>query len=297
LVNSAHKFFGGIKPEINQWTDFFEYFTDKAEKGTILIIDEFPYLMEENDSVTSYFQKFIDQYLKEKNVMLILAGSSIGMMEEAMSYKNPLYGRRTGQIDLKPFKFRESVEMIENRDFKDQIRFFSVYGGVPFYLEKIDPDKSLEDNIYNKIFRETEVLHEEPNLLLREEMRKPNRYSSILESIASGKTTPKKISDDTGIPQQSVPKYLNKLEKIRLIEHEKPVTERNKRSRKGIYQLRDNLFDFWYTFVFPNLSDVRENPEKAVKSFVMPDLNEFVGKKFERVCKESVRLSEGLNFT
>ncbi|MFB6089294.1 MAG: ATP-binding protein [Candidatus Aenigmatarchaeota archaeon] len=297
LVKSAHNFFGGIKPEINEWDDFFSYFNKRVEEETVFVIDEFPYLLEENRSITSLFQNFIDEYLKGKNIMLILSGSSIGMMEDLMSYKNPLYGRRSGQIDLQPFKFYEAREMMGERSFEDQIKFFAVFGGVPFYLEKVNVEENLMENIREKIFRETEVLYEEPNILLREEFRKPNRYSSILESIASGRTTPKAISDDTDIPPQSVPKYLNELERIRLVKHEKPVTERNKKSRGGIYQISDNLFDFWFTFVFPNLSDVKESPEEFLEGHVSPQMSEYVGKKFEEICREVVHLSPDLDYS
>lgn len=300
IADKIHDHFGGIKPDIQKYTDLFHYFTEKAEEKTVLIIDEFPYLIEQNKSVPSYFQKFVDEYLKDEDLMLVLCGSSISMMEDLMSYKNPLYGRRSGQIDLKPFGFMDAREMLPVESLEEQIRYYSVFGGVPFYLQKLD-DTSLRENIGEKVCRNVEILYEEPQILLRQEFRKPNRYFSILESIAVGNTTPKAIADDTKIPLQSVPKYLEELQKIRLIDHEVPVTAREKRSRRGIYRISDNFFDFWFRFVGPHLSDIEEGYESFVRDHIMPELDRYVGLKFEKVCMEFLRersqQDEGFKFS
>jgi len=288
IANKIHSHFEGFKPEIQEWTDLFRYFSEKVEEKTVLVIDEFPYLIEQNDSIPSYFQKFVDEYLKEKDLMLILCGSSIGMMEELMAYRNPLYGRRTGQIDLKPFRFKDAKKMFPTKSFEEKIRYYSVFGGVPFYLQKLT-ETTLDKNIKEKVCSNVEILHEEPQILLRQEFRKPNRYFSIMKSIASGNTTPKAISDNTKIPLQSVPKYLKELEKIRLIDHEKPITASKKRSRRGIYKISDNFFDFWFHFIGPHLSDIEEDHEKFVDDHIMPDLDRYVGKKFEKVCRGFLR--------
>ncbi len=288
IGNDISNYFGGIKPYIREWEDLFQYFTEKAPEGTILVIDEFPYLMEENNSIPSYFQKFVDEYLKNKNLMVILCGSSIGMMEDLKSYKNPLYGRRTGQIDLKQFKFKDARKMLPKTNFQEEIRYYSVFGGIPFYLQKIT-ESTLRDNIKEKICRNVEILHEEPYILLRQEFRKPNRYFSIMESVSSGHTTPKAISDSTKIPLQSVPKYLGELERVRLISHIFPVTDREKKSRRGIYEISDNFFDFWFRFLSPHLSDVEKGYDEFVDDHVMPGLDRYVGRKFENVCIEFLR--------
>ena len=288
ISNKIHDHIGGIRPDIQRWTDLFRYFAEKAKEKTVLIIDEFPYLIEQNDSIPSYFQKFVDEYLKEKDLMMILCGSSISMMEDLMAYKNPLYGRRTGQIDLKPFRFKDGRKMYPAEDIEEEIRYYSVFGGVPFYLQKLN-ETSLKENIKEKVCRDVEILYEEPQILLRQEFRKPNRYFSVMESIALGNTTPKAIADDTRIPFQSVPKYLKELERIRLIEHEEPITARKKRSRRGIYRISDNFFDFWFHFIGPHLSDIEEGQENFVEDHVMPDIDRYIGKKFEKVCREFLR--------
>ncbi|MFB6209462.1 MAG: ATP-binding protein [Candidatus Nanohaloarchaea archaeon] len=275
-----------FRPDIDEWEGFFRYFSSDFQQTT-LVVDEFPRLVEEDDSIPSRFQKFVDEYLKDSENTLILTGSSIGMMEELMSYENPLYGRRTGQIDLKPFGFRQARKMLSGA-IEQKIKYYSIFGGTPFYLNQVEPDKNLKENIRDQICDNNSILNQEPRMLVREEFRKPNRYLSIMESVAEGRTTPKQISDDTNIPLQSISKYLNQLKNIRLLEHEKPVTERNKRSRNGIYRIKDNFFSFWFRYIYPHISDVIEDPDKFVETGIS-GLNSFCGEKFEQVCRELIR--------
>ena len=102
---------GVYVPKINQWDQALKFITENlgARGKPVVVIDEVPYLIEGDVAATSALQSAWDLYLKDSNVMLILLGSSIGMMEtEVLGYKSPLYGRRTGQLKLEPLKFRDT---------------------------------------------------------------------------------------------------------------------------------------------------------------------------------------------
>src|SRR3989344_6050775 len=78
-----------------------EAFNDQflIQRGFGNWLEAFPYLTEVDKSISSVFQKGWDEYLKKTKPTIILSGSSVSMMEsEALSYKSPLYGRRTGQF-------------------------------------------------------------------------------------------------------------------------------------------------------------------------------------------------------
>ncbi|NOZ69889.1 MAG: AAA family ATPase, partial [Deferribacteres bacterium] len=126
------------------WKWFFEYLRNRIKKRLVLVIDEFPYLAEANKGISSIFQAGWDEYLKNTPVFLILCGSSISMMEEeTLSYKSPLYGRRTGQIFLKPFPFSVARRFYPYLSFERCLELFSIAGGNPGYLKKFKPKMSL----------------------------------------------------------------------------------------------------------------------------------------------------------
>ena len=97
------------KAVFTDWLDLFRMIADyKSEEKKVLVIDEFPYLVKTNPAFPSILQNAWDEILKDSNVMLILSGSLIGMMQKyALSYDSPLYGRRTAQIHLAPLSFTE----------------------------------------------------------------------------------------------------------------------------------------------------------------------------------------------
>jgi len=204
-----------------------------------------------------------------------------------MGHKSPLYGRRTGQIDLHPFDFATSLEVIDY-PFEEVVRSFSITGGTPMYLLQFDYEQSLRDNIKNKILDKTSLMYEEPGFLLRTELRNPNRYMSILETIASGHTVPNRISNATGIDPGPLSKYLKTLRRLRLIKREIPVTAEQKKSKRSIYRINDNFFRFWFQFIEPKKSWIEESPEKVLAEDIMSSLDEFTSKTFEDISIEYV---------
>ncbi len=266
------------------WTVLLKNLVDKEK--TVLVIDEFQYLIQTNSEILKTFQKVWDEHLKKSDITLILTGSSVGMMEsEVLGYKSPLYGRRTGQLKLKPFTLDQTRAFFPNTEFEKQIKIYSILGGVPYYLEQFEKNRSLKENILENIIKTGTVLREEAITLLREELREPKNYFSVLKAISSGMTRFNRISNETGIKNRSLSKYLMRLQDLHLVEKRLPVTA-SKDSKRGRYYIEDNYLDFWFKFIFPNQSYLEQNPELFYDGVIEPELDIYTSKKFEDVCKE-----------
>jgi AAA+ ATPase superfamily predicted ATPase len=276
-------------PRIDGWDEAFEYLGELlATEQRVVVIDEFPYLIDENDSLLSYIQSFVDEQLQDTDSMLILCGSSVSTMEsEVLGHESPLYGRRTGQIDLQPFSFQQAREAI-TYDIEDAIRSFAVTGGTPLYLTLFEYDQPLSENIHSQILSPTAVLYNEPEFLLRTELRNPARYLSILEAVATGHTTPNEIAGATGIDSGPLSKYLQTLRRLRLIDREVPVTASPKQSKRSRYGVADEFLRFWFRFVEPNRSSIEEAPTVVYDGTIEPNLPDHVATTFEDVCQEVV---------
>jgi len=276
--------------DVTSFFDLFRYLSQ--EMGTekaVIAIDEFPYLIEMNRGVVSVFQKICDELLVHNNLLLIICGSSIGMMEtEVLGYKSPLYGRRTGEWNVKPLPFKHMKHFFDNYDTTDLFRIWAMCGGVPYYLQKLDPDKSIEANIKQRILTKGEVLYNEPRVLLKEEFREPRTYTLILKYLSLGYNTHGKISSVTGIEKGNLSKYLSVLEDLHIIEHILSLGMR----KRGIYEINDQYFKFWFRFVYPNMSDLEMGLVDEVYSKIEGQLNTYYGREFERLVIEQVRLKE-----
>ena len=234
-----------------KWEDLFRYLREKVTTPLIMAIDEYPYLTERDAATGSYFQKGWDEYLRDVPIYLILCGSSIAMMEsETLSYKAPLYGRRTGQLLVAPMRFEEARLFFEGWSFDAFLQLYAVVGGMPAYLTLFQPYREIEQAIFEQILPTTTFLHNEIPFLLREELREPRVYMAILQAISHGKHRQSEIANAVGMDAHGIQKYLGVLKFLRFIQRITPVTEENpEKSKKGLYHLDDPFVRFWFLYV------------------------------------------------
>lgn len=275
---------------IGNWDDIFETFIDyNPNSKKLLIIDEFQYLCKANSAFSSVFQRIWDTILKDKNIMVILCGSLINMMEsQVLNYNSPLYGRRTGQIRLTQIPFKYYNEFFSNFNEKQLIELYSVTGGVPKYIEMFNDYKDIFDSISKNILNKQSFLYEEPNFLLKNEVNEVGSYFSIIKTIAQGNHKLSKISTVLEIPQTGLSKYLQTLINLDILEREVPITERNpEKSKKGLYRIKDNFILFWFNFIYPNLSYIETNNEQVVLDKIKNNfVDNHVSYIYEQICRE-----------
>jgi len=284
------------------WDQFFRYTNEKARKRLVLVIDEFPYLVNANPAISSIFQRGIDTHLKNSSLFLILMGSSIGMMEkEVLFYKAPLYGRRTGSLEVKEMSFDSLNLFFPDADFNRRMEIFSLVGAIPAYLEKIDPGANIFRNISEQILSRGSFFYNEVEFLLREELREPRNYFVILRAIAQGKRKLSEIINDTGFEKSYLSRYLDILRSIKLIEKETPVTEKYaEKNRMGLYKLHDPFFAFWFKYVFPYRGRLEIGDRDNVLGKIRASFEQHLSLVYEEVCREIGRrlMKEGeMRFT
>ncbi len=277
-----------------EWKWFFEYGKNHIKDKMVIVFDEFPYLAEANKGISSIFQAGWDEHIRNIPVFLILCGSSIGMMEdEVLSQKAPLFGRRTGQIFLKPFSFSDASKFYSGISFERRLEFFAIAGGNPSYLKRFKPSIPLERNIVENIFQPEAFLYNEVEFILREELREPRNYFAILKAIALGKNKFGEIVNETGLAKGILHKYLFILEDLHLIQKEMPVTEKNPlKSRKGLYKLQDQFIRFWFRYVLPNKRNIEEGSLDYALEKVRNDFPAVVADNYEALCQEFMKSFE-----
>lgn len=286
LSKVATNDFNNLK--IDNWYDlfslFFKFYNSKDK--LILIIDEFPYLIKKNQNIPSIFQKLWDNQLINKNILLILTGSSVSIMEKkVLNIKSPLYGRRTAQWELAPIPFKHIKEFIPNSTLLDLYKTYFVFGGIPTYLQKLDSKATFENNLIEQIFTKGNFLNQEGNLLLSYEFSEATNYKLILNAISQGKQKQKEIVDFTHLDYSLVSKYLFVLKNLGIIIEEIPITE-NKSFKGRLYKIKDNYLQFWFRYLFSDLSFIESHSPKEIFDFYKVDLDSYFGLKFEDLIKE-----------
>lgn len=273
------------------WEKAFMFLAKQSkDKQFVVVIDEFPYIANANKTIPSMLQNMIDHHLKETKLFFIICGSSMSFFEkEVLSYKSPLYGRRTAQFKIEPFDFYDSSKFFTDYSIEEKVKAYGILGGIPQYLLKFNSKVTIEENIKEEILNRTAYLHEEPKNLLKQELREPATYNSIIEAISKGATKINEISTKTGEPSDKCGKYIKTLLELRIVSKETPIGEKES-TRKSIYKIEDNLFRFWYRYVFDNVTLIeQEMVDYVYNKKIEPDINAYLGFIFEDICVQFLK--------
>ncbi len=270
-------------------------------KRIVLVIDEYPYVARASKSLASTLQLLIDKNKDTSKLFLILCGSSMSYMEDhVLAYKAPLYGRRTAQFKIKPFEFSEVCRYFKNFSDEDKALAYGIMGGTPQYLMQLDDKLSIEENIKNTHLNPSSSIFEEPNNLLKQEVREPAIYNAVITAIATGSSKMNEISNKIDEDTSVCATYIKNLITLGIVKKESPYGEKS--TRKTIYSIEDNMFRFWYRFVPENTSIISRGAADLAYSRIAPEIPSYMGSVFEDICKQYLwkLLLEGkcaVNFT
>ena len=264
-----------------------------TDKKKLLIVDEFPYACKANVSIPSILQVLWDEKLRRENVMIVLCGSAMSFIErDLLSEKNPLYGRTTGIYKLKPLPFCDAQKFFPNYSTEDKIIAYAILGGIPHYLKQFNKNLSLEDNVKKNVLRRGCTLYNEVEFLIKQELREPAVYNTIIEAIALGNNSFNDILTKTQIEKSKLSVYLKNLIELYIVEKEFPALSKDKAKSNasgGSYVLTDNFFRFWYSFAFRNLTDLENDDADGVwENDIQDSLHHFASKAFEQLSIEYI---------
>ena len=294
-VNVAFKEDTPIHP-FERFSDALNFISSKGEHF-VFVIDEYPYLAKADPSVSSALQNAVDHNLRHKNIMIILCGSSMSFMEEqVLGYESPLFGRRTQQYLILPFDYHESGKWFPDYSNEDKALMYSVTGGIPAYLAKMDPSVKAEKNIERMFFKKNSYLFEEPSNLIKQELREPAVYNSILAAIADGNSKLNDISNRMKETSGKCSLYLSRLINLGIVSKETPINEES--TKRTVYRIKDGMFRFWFRYVRENLTEIHiRRSEGLYEEAVAPTISQFMGMTFEDMCREYIlRNSEKIRF-
>lgn len=260
----------------------------------LVVIDEFPYLVASDPSLPSVLQNLWDHELRHTDVMIVLCGSAMGFIEkEILSEKAPLYGRATGILKMEPMPYWDAAQFTPDWPARDRVLAYAALGGIPHYLAQLDPKMGFAQNMRSAVLTRGMPLYSETEFLMRQEFRETATYNALIQAVALGATQLNEIAQKTMMTAQKAATYLANLIKVGILEREFPVTApagEAAKGMRGLYQVADDYFRFWYSFVFPNLSPLEMGDMDGVwEHEVAPRLNDYAATPFERICAAWIR--------
>ncbi|HWK28326.1 MAG TPA: ATP-binding protein [Solirubrobacter sp.] len=276
---------------LSSWRAAFAALEELLDDGPILIaIDEFQFAARRNQELGSLINTLMRDHKDDPRLRLLIAGSDVSFFEkEVVGYAATSYGRRTGSLHVEPFTGTDIRPFVPDWSVEDRIRAWAVFGGVPYYLDEIDPERDLAANILRAVLVPDGLLRSEPEFLLAQESRIRDRavYMSALRAIAGGATRLGEIAARLQRRPEEARTFLETLEEMRLVRRRYPITQAG--GRKVLYAITDPFLRFWFRFVAPYESrlQTRASARGHLEETVLPELDHFVSRDaFEEVCQQ-----------
>lgn len=285
LASLAPELIGSV-----EFTDFqrlFEFIGAKAKNERIVFfIDEYPYLAKQCPYISSVIQKVIDLSWKKTQLFFVLCGSLVAFMkDEVLAESAPLHGRSNLELKLQPFNYLDTAEFLKNYKPEEKAIVYGLTNGVAKYIEQFKANKSLQQNIKDEFFRFGGYFTEEQvRTIITNEKQNPALYNSIISAIATGHSKNSEIASCVGMDDITYP--LKVLQKAEIIE--------KRISKTPYYVLNDSMLVFWFKYVYRAISLI--NAGKGTKyytDFVLPNLHDYMGNVFEKMCKEFLYMKAG----
>ena len=264
-----------------------------------LVIDEFQEFTRVNPSVYSDIQNYWDQYKETAKINLILSGSVQSLMIRIFdNYQEPLFGRATGKLYLRPLSVAtlRSVIAQEAPGYSnvDLLTLYAITGGIPYYLETlVDEGNLTRTAMLDQVVDWQQIFIQEGEFLLLQEFGKEHTtYFSVLSLIASGKTTRGKIES---VLQKPIGGYLSRLQNdYKVIKRLRPMFSKEGTSNVTYY-IDDNFLRFWFRFIHQNNAAVESRNTAFIRDKVERDFNTFLGFTLEKYIRQ--QLAETMQYS
>jgi hypothetical protein len=231
-------------PDYRSFDDAFAEISRIAKtERVVFVIDEYPYLANAQESISSQMQHLIDHIWSESKLYLILCGSSMSFMEyQVLGYESPLYGRRTAQFKIEPLTYRETAVFNPQLSLEQNALIYGITGGVPHYINKLAVRGSVDDALLENLFDRSSYLYEEPENLLKQELREPAVYNSIITAIAGGASRMNEIITKTGVESGPCSKYIKVLIDLGIVKKETPLMKKLREKRSISWTTTSSAF-------------------------------------------------------
>jgi AAA+ ATPase superfamily predicted ATPase len=285
---------GGQDPDFtfSSWEVAFRELARVAQdRRVIVVLDEWPYVLESVPGIATVLQAMWDQVLKQSRVMLILAGSHYHMMHhELLAPSGALYGRTTADLRLDAIEPACLEEFLPRYSEAQRIETYSIIGGVPKYLEMWHDAWPVFRNIEEVILSSVTIFRQEPAFLIQEELPEPRTYLSILEAIGTGMQSPSCIAETSGLALPHVGKYLQTLLFLGLVRREISLDVPDPaHTRTTRYEIADPYLRFHFTFLRPGSSLLEQNRIAPLLQVIRAGFDAYVGRTgYEECCRRLV---------
>lgn len=262
---------------------------EKTGEKKVIIIDEFQHIVKSNAQCIKELVRFLKERKEKAGVMVLLCSSSISWIENSMLVKLGDAAKEiSGLLKVRELSFRDMMHHFQNFRMEECVEAYAVLGGIPGLWRQFDDRLSIQQNICRNILNADSFLFEEGERMVTEQLRETSVYDTILATIAAGNHKLNDIYLRTGFSRAKISVYLKNLMELELVEKIYSYdTAGKENTQKGIYRIVHPFVDFYFTYMYPNLSALQTmEAEEYYSRFIAPHFKKYIAGYFKKVCRQ-----------
>lgn len=278
--------------EVEQFPSFHDIFakiTRRSSGKKVLVIDEFQHIVRTSERFMKELVAFVHSQWNRDEVIVVLCSSSIGWIENSMITRigDAAY-ELSGFLKIREMPFEDMVQKFPNFRIEECVEAYAILGGFPALWNQFDDRLTIQQNICRNILDPDSFLFEEGERMLTDQLRETGVYNTIMASIAAGSHKLNNLYLHTEFSRAKISVYLKNLIELELVEKVFSYdTEGRENVQKGIYRISHPFVDFYYTYMYPYLSDLQTmSVGEFYNRYIMPDFRRYVTGYFKKVCRQ-----------
>lgn len=282
----------GMSLKADDWGDLFTALSKSLPKGrAIVLLDEITWMGSKDPTFLGKLKIVWDLYFsKMPNLILVLCGSISAWIEKNIISSTGFFGRISHKIHLRELSLIECNQLLGKIGFQGSVQekflILSLTGGVPWYLEQINPKQTASENIKRLCFTPDGLFVDEfKNIFYDLFGNRSAIYGKIVEFLANGPADNTLIAE--GIQYSNSGQLSEYLEELVLAgylsrEHSWSLVTGNE-SRQSRYRIRDNFVRFYVKYMAPNLNKIERNAFKNISLYSISSWDTMMGLQFENL--------------
>lgn len=217
---------------------------------SIAVIDEVPWLVEQDQEFEGALQTVWDRHLSAKPVLLLLVGSDASVMEALQSYGRPFFGR-AAKMTVRPLNLAD-VQAMTGLDAAGAVDAQLITGGFPEIVQSWRPGMGRTAFLKASVASPLSPLMVAGELSLLGEFPEASHSRAVLEAVGSGERTFSAIATRAGgagaLPSGTLSPLLATLQAKRVLAADLPLSVKPDGKNKR-YRIADPYLRFWLAFL------------------------------------------------
>jgi AAA+ ATPase superfamily predicted ATPase len=276
------------------WPDAFRALAAALpDRPSIVVLDELPWLAEQDDLFDGALQTAWDRLLVKRPVLLLLLGSDLHMMERLTAYDRPFYGR-ADNLTLGPLNLAETGQAL-GLGAADAVDAFLVSGGLPGVLRAWPHATPALPFLERECADPASPVFSVPESALLAGFPVPDQVRRVLEAVGGGDRTYANIATTAGSRQGALPSgslsplLIRLVEEKRVLAVDEPMSTRP--GKPALYRVADSGLRLYLSVLRSAQDQVRRGRPEAAFRLIERRWSAWHGRAVEPIVRESLELA------